>query len=87
MAKQLDGGGGRPGKKVRFAAQAEVDAEIQKVISEARAELKELGDAAIEKADRTEKASCIPVKAMACAKPADNGSQSEAEAADTELFG
>ncbi|KAL8422077.1 hypothetical protein RB596_002717 [Gaeumannomyces avenae] len=82
MAEQLDGGGGRPSKKVRFAAQAEVDAEIQKVISEARAELKELGDVAIEKADRTEKEIHARWK-----KERIKIQQSEAEAADTELFG
>lgn len=82
MAKQLDGGGGRPSKKAKIEAEADADAEIQKVISEAGAELKELSDAAIEKANRTEKEIHARWK-----KERIKIQQTEAKAADTELFG
>ncbi|KAL8392971.1 hypothetical protein RB595_002963 [Gaeumannomyces hyphopodioides] len=82
MAKQLNGGGGRPSKMAKIAAEAEVDADIQKVISEARAELKKLSDAAIKKADHTEKEIYARWK-----KERIKIQQTEAKAADTELFG
>ncbi|KLU86528.1 hypothetical protein MAPG_05540 [Magnaporthiopsis poae ATCC 64411] len=83
MAKQLDAGGGDGDSRSSRDAKAaeEADAEIRKVISEARAELKELGDAAIEKANRAEN------DIHARWKNRIKIQQSEAKAADTELFG